>query len=248
MLTIKDLSFSTGNEKLLSGIDLTIDTGCALGVLGRSGAGKTLFLKSIADLIKYTGSIHHFPSKKRKTAVQYFQRSSDISDDQTVSQLLKLSLKEETPYRPVNDLLMQRVEEYLTLFDLPDYAHRELVTLPDSIYKISLLASHFIREKPVLLLDNPDAGLAPRDLSILHKGICRYLSNGDRIVIIASHNVNFISNACDRIILLNGGLIAADGNNRLIDSDLLKRFYGQDGISYKNIATGRNEVYIIPEN
>lgn len=248
MLTIRDLSYSIDNIKLLSDIDLNIEDGCAFGIIGRSGTGKTLLLKSVAGMTNHTGSISHTSSRNIGNCIQYFRKTPDISDDETVSQILKLSIKEESPHRPVNDMLMQRVDEYLTLFDLHDYSNRDLETLSDSTYKIVLLASSFIKEKPVLLLDNPDAGLDPRDLSILHNAIYRYLANGNRTALIASHNLNFISNVCDRIILLNGGLIAAQGDNKLIDSDMLKRFYGQDGISYKNIATGRNEVYSIPEN
>ncbi len=86
-----------------------------------------------------------------------------------------------------------------------------------------------------------------KQVKYFFRAIKKHASSGNKSILIASGNINFLTNICDRILIIDKGKIIGDKLPDEISSDLLKSLFNIDLIMVKNIVTGKNEFQIIEE-
>lgn len=255
MIDIKNVTVVINKNHILADINVSFNDGEIVGIIGKSGAGKTTLLKTISGgLKKYSGSIivngtsSRSWGKKFVRTISYYGNNIPQNLDETLDNFLLLSrLQYKKFFRPFSDYDRLITEEYRHILDLDAYADWPLNTLPDNIFKRALLANIFIRETYAIVLDNPTNDLDIVSLKLLNKAMSHYALNGTRVVVFCSNDLNFISQTADRILIMDEGHIVESGTADMLNSDLIKRYYGIDVVVSRSVYNGRPEIHFFPE-
>ena len=257
MIEITDLSFTCNEKDVIKGISTRFNDGEIIGIIGKSGSGKTLLLKLLSGMIKdFDGEILinkrpllSFSRRELQKNISFFRNIIPDNSEETLYNFLILSrLPHKKLLNPLSDYDIQVVEETINMFELESYRDSTLASLPDGVLKKAMLAFFFSRKASIFLLDNPTAELDIHSTSLLHKAICRYALDGQNTVILALNDLNFILQTSDRILLLNNGELAMEAHPTSIDVDIIREHFGIEVFLSKNIFNGRPNIHFFPEN
>ncbi len=257
MIELKDVSLIVSDRFGLKNIDATFNDGEIIGIIGRSGSGKSLMLKTISSQYRvFQGDvlIQHRPvqSYMTKDLHRLIASSIGLPRPDTEITLQEFLLLSRIPFKrflnPFTEYDLQTVEEEIKTLELQEYRNNSLESLPSSILGKAMAAFCLIRKSPVLILDNPTAEMDIKSITLLQKALFKHVMDGNRIVLLASNDLNFIAQTADRILLLDEGQIAASGTADLIDADLIRQYFHIEVFISKNIYNGKPNVHFFPEN
>ena len=202
ILQCKNLSKRYGAAEALKGIDLELEAGRIVGLLGPNGSGKTTFIKLANGLLKPTeGEIlidGNHPGKKTKAEVAYLPDRDFLPDYMSVSQLIKY-------YSDFfDDMNIAKAEEMLRSLDLDKDMKLKKMS-KGTREKVQLILT-MSRDAKVYFLDEPIAGVDPaaRDY-ILRTIITNY--NPDALVVISTHLIADVENVLDEVVFIKEGKI-----------------------------------------
>lgn len=215
-IEIKNLSFSYDNDKFIDNLNLNIENGEMLGIMGNTGCGKSTLVQLIAGLIKpNNGQIiidgDDITNKKfdkatlRKKLGIVFQFPEMQLFEQTVQKdiyfgLKKFKLSDEEKYKRAKDILT------LLNLDFDKIKDKSPLALSGGEKRKIAVAGILVCKPKYLILDEPIAGLdyASREkfMNLLSK-----LKKSGTTVIIISHNADYIAEYCDRVIVMDNGQI-----------------------------------------
>lgn len=257
MINVSGLSYILQGNILINNLSLAIKDNEILGIIGRAGSGKSTLLKILSGREKkYQGSIivndknlKSYTQKSLVVTTSYFNGSVPFNKDDTVENFIQLSrLIQYGMLRPLTGNDKEAIDSYIDLFQLNNLKHTKLKYLCDSELIITLLAFAFIREAPFVFLDNPTAKIDLKSQVLLNRVINKASSIRNESIIIASNDINFITQTADRIIVLNGGEIVAEGPPEIITDDLIKKHFDVDVLLSRNIYNGKPEIHFFPVN
>lgn len=202
ILQCKNLSKRYGAAEALKGIDLELEAGRIVGLLGPNGSGKTTFIKLANGLLKPTeGEIlidGNYPGKETKAEVAYLPDRDFLPDYMSVSQLIKY-------YSDFfDDMNTAKAEEMLRSLDLDKDMKLKKMS-KGTREKVQLILT-MSRDAKVYFLDEPIAGVDPaaRDY-ILRTIITNY--NPDALVVISTHLIADVENVLDEVVFIKEGKI-----------------------------------------
>ena len=195
-IEIIDLKKSYGDNAVLKGINLTVQQGEILALLGVNGAGKTTTLECVEGLRAYdSGTI----TVNGKIGIQL--QSSALQAHIKPTEAVKLFAK-------WNKVAPD--EEMLKNIGIPELAKKKYGALSTGQKRRLHLALALIGNPDVIFLDEPTAGLDVEGRMSLHEQI-RGLKSRGKTIILASHDMAEVENLCDRIAVLREGKIAFSG-------------------------------------
>jgi iron complex transport system ATP-binding protein len=258
MIEIENLKVSLGRNEILNDITMNIMEGEIIGLIGKAGTGKTVLLKTIANHLKmHSGKILYdemsFPSfikQNKNNRIHYVNNPMpDNMDDSVYNFLLLARARYRKMFQDYSGYDIQIAEEYINLFNLESYREYSLGSLSSSIMQRVLLSFSFIQMAKYMLLDNPTNNCDIKTISYLMKAVSKYTMNGNKAIVIASNDLNFISQTTDRVIILDAsGKIAIDGPPEIISRKLLKEYFDSDVLISRNIYNGRPEIHYYSES
>lgn len=215
-IEIKDLSFSYDNDKFINNLNLNIENGEMLGIMGNTGCGKSTLVQLIAGLIKPdNGQIiidgDDITSKKfdkailRKKLGIVFQFPEMQLFEQTVQKdiyfgLKKFRLSDEEKYKRAKDILA------LLNLDFDKIKDKSPLALSGGEKRKIAVAGILVCNPKYLILDEPIAGLDSDSRENFMKLLVKLKKTGITIIII-SHNADYIAEYCDRVIVMDNGQI-----------------------------------------
>ena len=215
LIEIKNITKTFENKKVLNDISFSINKGEIFGIIGQSGAGKTVFLKALigfykpdsGDILFEGKSVFKNQKEILKTIGFASQRHSIYPD---------LSLKENLKYfgrlyGMKSSDIKENTKKVLELVELTDYAHKLAGKLSGGMQRRLDIACALVHSPKILILDEPEAGLDP----VLRKHIAELIQkirNEGTTIILSSHFMNEIEPLCDRVAMLKQGTLAAYGS------------------------------------
>ena len=218
MIEIIDLHKSFGSRKVLAGVNLKIETGETLVIIGRSGTGKSVLLKHIIGLIKQdSGKIlvdgaEVFGDQKlndfRMQIGMLFQGSA-LFDSLTVQENVGFSLYEHT-HLPQNEI-ENRVKEKLQLVGLSGIEELMPAELSGGMKKRVGLARAICTEPKIILYDEPTTGLDPIMADAINDLIIRMREQLRVTSIVVTHDMTSAYKVGNRIAMLYSGKIIGLG-------------------------------------
>lgn len=225
---IKDVSFSYDGPWVLRHIDLTVERGEFLGLVGPNGGGKSTLLKIILGLLKpAAGSVSVLgkPPKEGRKIIGYvpqftvFSREFPISVEDTVrlGRLGKTWLG--FGYRSKDKAVVRRVMAETELLGL---RRRRLSALSGGQLQRVLIARALACEPKILILDEPTANIDLRVGKDIFD-LLKQLSTKPTIIVV-SHDIGFISQYVTRVACLNRTLVCH--RTDAIDGEIVKQLYG----------------------
>jgi ABC-2 type transport system ATP-binding protein len=213
MIEVSGLTRYYGEFAALENVSFSVKEGEIIGLLGLNGAGKSTTLKVLAGLLPPSEGkvtidgidVAQAPDAL-KARIGYLPEDPPLYRDMTVAAFLEHigRLKGLTAAEA-----KRRVPEVIALTDLQGREHQVIGTLSHGYKKRVGIAQAVIHNPRLVILDEPISGLDPKQIIEMRK-VVRSLGQG-RAVLISSHILSEISQTCDRILVLHGGKLAAQG-------------------------------------
>lgn len=218
-IEIKELSFSYDSKPFIDNLDLKINDGEVVGIIGNTGCGKSTFVRLIAGLIKSdSGKIiidgdditnKKFNKKilRRKLGI-VFQFPEMQLFEQTIEKDIFFGLKQ---YKLTYDEKYKRAKEALELLglDFERIKDKSPLALSGGEKRKIAVAGILVCKPKYLIFDEPIAGLDCNSRDSFMKLLLALKQNGTTIIII-SHNTDYLAEYADRILVMDGGKIILD--------------------------------------
>lgn len=218
-IEIKELSFSYDSKPFIDNLDLKINDGEMVGIIGNTGCGKSTFVRLIAGLIKSdSGKIiidgdditdKKFNKKilRRKLGI-VFQFPEMQLFEQTIEKDIFFGLKQ---YKLTYDEKYKRAKEALELLglDFEKIKDKSPLALSGGEKRKVAVAGILVCKPKYLIFDEPIAGLDCNSRDNFMK-LLLALKQNDTTIIIISHNTDYLAEYADRILVMDGGKIILD--------------------------------------
>ncbi|MGL4742246.1 MAG: ABC transporter ATP-binding protein [Sarcina sp.] len=210
-LSIKNISKSYGDVKVLDNINLKITTGI-FALLGPNGAGKTTLMKVITDILKADAGEVIFSDieNKKQTmvgAIGYLPQQFSIYENMKVYDVLYYiaSLKE------INKKEIDKeVKNVLKQTNLLDVMDKKIKFLSGGMLRRVGVAQALLGNPKILIIDEPTTGLDPKN-RIIFRNLLNDLAK-DRIIIISTHIVEDVEATCNNLCVLDKGKVVYEGS------------------------------------
>ncbi len=228
MIELERVSFTySGGVRAVDRVDLVLREGEVVALMGGNGAGKTTLLKLMAGLLKpSSGTARIDGLDTRNTPLSRIARLVGYVPQIAETLFFLQSVEEEMLYALRNFGMLEkahRVGELLRAFGLEGTERRSPFTLSGGQKKRLSIAVVLAWEPKYLLLDEPTLGQdrAGREAMI---EVVRRLRGEGRTLVMATHDVEFVSELSPRVVLMGNGKVLADGRAEevLVDEELLK--------------------------
>jgi phospholipid/cholesterol/gamma-HCH transport system ATP-binding protein len=219
-IVIRDLRKSFGSQVVLNGIDLTIDAGKTVSILGQSGAGKSVLLKLIIGLqMADAGSIEiqgqdiaKAPPEElneiRKKIGFLFQNGA-LYDSLTVGENVGFPLARHTQLS--REEREQHVHELLSKVGMERDVDKMPSEISGGMQKRVGLARALALDPQIVLFDEPTAGLDPITADEIDSLIAQLKSERHMTSIVVTHDIHAVRLVSDRIVMLREGNVVMDG-------------------------------------
>lgn len=229
VLTLQDLSVRLRGRDVLRDVNLTVGPGECVGLLGPNGAGKTTLMRAALGLIPHDGqsSIAALPPRARARAAAWMPQMREIAWPVTVEALVTLG---RIPHmaggqRPTAED-RARIEAALAAMDLGAFRQRTATRLSGGEQARVLIARALAQDAPLILADEPVAGLDPAHQITTMRTFAGLAAEG-RSVIVSLHDIGLAARHCSRIVLMGAGGIVADGPpGAVLTPDRLSQVFG----------------------
>lgn len=221
-LTVNQIYKSFGEKNVLKGISFSAQSGKALGILGRNGAGKTTLIRIIMQVFganSGTVTLDGEAIDPEKVRIGYLPEERGLYPKQKImTQLLYFAELKGVDKKSARNT----ADKYFKELEIEQYKNVRLDTLSKgNQQKIQLIAA-LIANPDIVILDEPFSGLDPVNAGML-KNIVKELIADGKMVLFSSHQMNYIEEFCDDIVILNGGKSVLEGSIKKI-----KRSYARN--------------------
>ncbi|CEQ17846.1 ABC transporter ATP-binding protein [Paraclostridium sordellii] len=217
-LEVKELRKSFSENEVLHGISFSVESGKALGLLGRNGAGKTTTIRILMDVFKANSGEILIDGKKfkpRDYQIGYLPEERGLYPKKKVTeQIVYLAQLRGIPAKKAKE----SVKIWLEKLGIEEYANRTLDSLSKGNQQKVQLAQTLVCDPEIVILDEPFSGLDPVNAQIL-KDTVRELISKEKIVIFSSHQMSYVEEFCEEIAIINKGEIVLSGNLREIKKE-----------------------------
>lgn len=235
-LTIRGLSAGYRGRPVIRDLDLgPIVAGAVTALVGPNAAGKSTLLRTLAGLIKATGSVTLgtedlgiMSAAERAAKVTFMPQALPQGIALTVLESVIASFKasQSGAFEEGAQDARRRAVAALDRLGIADLALEDLDRLSGGQRQLAGLAQAIVRNPRVLLLDEPTSALDLRHQATVMK-LVRELAAEDRVVIVVMHDLGLAARWADSIVVLHGGRIEAHGPpDAALNADLLARVYG----------------------
>lgn len=220
-IEVKNIRKSFSGNEVLHGISFSVESGKALGLLGRNGAGKTTTIRILMDVFKCDSGeilIDGKPFIPKNHQIGYLPEERGLYPKKKVTeQIIYLASLRGISKKEAKENTLK----WLKRLGIEEYANRKLDTLSKGNQQKVQLAQTLVCNPEIIVLDEPFSGLDPVNAQIL-KDVVNELIQNNKIVIFSSHQMSYVEEFCEDIAIINKGNIALSGNLKDIKKDFGK--------------------------
>lgn len=216
-IEVTALSKSYGTQKALDNISFSVQKGEIVGFLGPNGAGKSTLMKILTTYINAdsgTAVVNGFDVSRDENSVQksvgYLPEHNPLYLDLYVKEYLAFNAD-------VYKVAKSRIQEVIELTGLTPESHKKIGQLSKGYRQRVGLANALLHNPDVLILDEPTTGLDPNQLVEIRQLIKNVGS--DKTVFLSTHIMQEVEAICDRVIIIDKGVIVTDKKLNQIMTD-----------------------------
>ena len=240
IVEVSGLSKTFSGVKALQDVDLAVNEGQIVGLIGPNGSGKSTalncisgFIKPDRGMVKFKGHdiTGHSPASvanqgmmrtfqitrlaRRMTLLENMLLGAQTAHDESLSSAL-LRGRAFAGRQPV---LLERARELLATVKLSHHENDYAQVLSGGQQRLLSIALVLIRDPDVILLDEPAAGVHPELVEQFVQMIGTIRKERGKSFLIIEHNMHFISNVCDEVVVLDAGMNLVTGSPGMIHND-----------------------------
>ncbi len=221
ILQLQNVNKSFSGKQILHDVTFNVQSGRAMGFLGRNGAGKTTTIRALMNVFHPdSGSflVDGKPFTRKDYKVGYLPEERGMYG--------KVSIVEQLAYfgelKGMNrKAAIESAQYWLDYMSLGEYAKKNLDVLSKGNQQKVQIVQAVIDDPDILILDEPFSGLDPVNSQVL-KNLIRSFIDKDRVVIFSSHQMGYVEEFCDDVTFIKEGRIILTG-----DLDQIKRELGE---------------------
>lgn len=209
-LEVKEIRKNFGEKEVLHGVSFAVESGKALGLLGRNGAGKTTTIRILMDVFHANSGEILLDGRKfmpSRHQIGYLPEERGLYPKRTVmDQMIYLAcLRGMKPAEA-----KENAGKWLDRLEVKEYAPRKLETLSKGNQQKVQLAATLVCNPEIVILDEPFSGLDPVNSQIL-KDVVGELIRDKHLVIFSSHQMSYVEEFCDQIAVIDHGEVVMSG-------------------------------------
>ncbi|HEX3577132.1 MAG TPA: ABC transporter ATP-binding protein [Thermoanaerobaculia bacterium] len=230
LLSVTNLEVAYGNIPALRGIDLDVNKGEIVTLIGANGAGKTTTLRTISGLLKpRTGEVTYDgraitgikPHVITAMGVSHVPEGRGIFANLTVNDNLELGA-----YLRKDKIKQSEYERVFTLFPvLKERIKQSAGTLSGGEQQMLAISRALMSKPQVLLLDEPSLGLAPQMVQTIFRVIKEINAEGTTILLVEQNAHMALVTAHRGYVMETGRIVLTDDTKALLSSDRIKKAY-----------------------
>lgn len=237
---LRNLGVTLRQRAVFGDVSLSIEPGEMVGLIGPNGAGKTSLMRAALGLVPHTGhsALAKLSARERAKTVAWMPQSREIAWPISVERLVALG---RLPHLPPAGAIPSRdqvlIDQAINRLGLDPLRHRAASRLSGGEQARALIARAVAQDAPVLMADEPIAGLDPAH-QISTMTVFRDLADEGRAVLVSIHDLGLAARHCTRLILLaEGGVMADAPPAEVLTPDLMARAFGIS-IWHEDTASG----------
>ena len=224
---IEQLGFSyPDGTSALANVSIAINQGERVGVVGSNGAGKSTLVNHLNGyFLTQKGSIHINGIPLSKKTQEEIRRHVGVVFQNPDDQLFMTRLYDDIAFGPKNlgmsrDKIDIAVEKVLHELNLWEFRDKPSMHISQGQKRFAAFATVLVMEPAIIVVDEPTSDLDPRN----RRKLIRLMNNLKATCITVSHDLDFIWDTCERVLVMSAGKVVADGKTKeiLSDESLLK--------------------------
>ena len=212
MIEVENLRKEYGGFVAVEGSTFSVERGEVFGVVGPNGAGKTTTLKTLAGLIEPTdgtavvaGRSAGAPETQR--TLGFLPEESPLYEDMTAISYLEFFAD---LYDVPGDVARERIDRTLDRLEL-EHRARRIGNMSKGMKRKVAIARALVNDPEVLIFDEPASGLDPLTTNYVID-FTRELAEEGKTIVFSAHNLYHVESICDRVVIMNEGVIVARGS------------------------------------
>ena len=258
IITIRNLKKSYGKKdsknEVLKGINLDIHRGQIIGYIGPNGAGKSTTVKILCGILPdFEGEVTIFDKDLKRESLEikkhigYVPETGALYDLLTPREYLNFI---GTLYGLDRDKLESRTGNLLSFFGMEKHSDQRMDTFSKGMKQKILIIAGIINNPDIIFLDEPLSGLDANAV-ILVKDLLINLAKDGKTIFYCSHLMDVVEKISDRIILINNGVVVADGTFEELKTEkanTLEMLFAQLTDRHENTISTENLLNGFQEN
>ncbi|MTG97271.1 MULTISPECIES: ABC transporter ATP-binding protein [Myroides] len=225
MIEVKNIEKSFEGTQVLKGISTTFEKGKTNLIIGQSGSGKTVLLKTLLGIhqsdngsIAFDGRVYSELSRSEKrnlrTEIGMVFQGSALFDSMTVEENIAFPLRMFTDKSDAE--IMQRVNEVINRVNLINANKKKPAEISGGMQKRVAIARAIVNNPKYLFCDEPNSGLDPKTAIVIDNLIQEITHEYGITTVINTHDMNSVLEIGEHIVFLKNGVLAWSGNNKEI--------------------------------
>jgi phospholipid/cholesterol/gamma-HCH transport system ATP-binding protein len=225
MIEVKNIEKTFGEQKVLKGISTSFEAGKTNLIIGQSGSGKTVFLKSLLGIITpekgtiaFNGRIYseltNDEKRELRTEIGMVFQGSALFDSMTVEENIGFPLKMFTKKTPAE--IKERVDFVINRVNLINANDKKPSEISGGMQKRVAIARAIVNKPKYLFCDEPNSGLDPKTAIVIDNLIKEITEEYNITTVINTHDMNSVMEIGEKIIFLKNGLLEWEGSNKEI--------------------------------
>jgi len=244
MIEVKNLNFNYPAKKTLKDINLKINQGEFVGIIGPNGSGKTTLLKNICRVLQQNSGVILIDRKTHYKSKELAQQLAIVSENEPINfdfTSLEVVLMGRAPFlrrfQGEREADREIAKRSMEATDTLQFIERPITHLSAGERQRIFIAQCLAQTPEIILLDEPT-----NYLDINHKikifNLFSLLNKEKGVTILAVlHDLNLASRYCDKLILMSSGIIFASGKTEdVLTAENIEKVYGI------NVSIGKNEI------
>ena len=229
VLEVNDLCFTYDTHEVLHNLSFSIAENQCVGLIGANGAGKSTLLKLICGLLDVQhGNINVAGMPVKKNNLKTIRKEVGYVFQDSDSQLFMSTVYEDVAFAPRNYKMSdEQVDEVvmkaLQMVHLEELKDRQVYRLSGGEKKLASIATVLATQSKLMLMDEPSVALDPRN----RRNLIQIVNQLPMAKLIACHDLDFIYDTCQQVILLSKGeIVGMDDTERILTDRLLLETHG----------------------
>ena len=252
MLVVEELSKRFGENVAVDAVSLTVDAPMMIGIIGRSGAGKSTFLRMMNRLTDATAGLLAFEGRNvlelsgrarrdwQSDCAMIFQQFNLVPRMDVVSNVLHGTLGRSSTLATLFNLFprddIHKAIDILDRLGIAEHAAKRAEALSGGQQQRVAIARALMQDPKIILADEPIASLDPLNAQIVMEALRRIHDEDGRMVIANLHTLDTARRYCDRVIGMRDGRIVFDGTPEQLTTGAARDIYGA-GADFSEAAT-----------